>query len=151
LPKGGLRMKKRILVLLAAAAVAVAMFAVSGSAWGQDAELGNGDTNVGASAAGDPVIQPRAPKPGSKITDRFPTIKAKVFDRDRQLKKKHIKLKLDDNQISRDDFSYKQSKDLLRFTPDRRLRVDKHTVKITAGPKKDRATRSWSFTIKRNP
>jgi hypothetical protein len=145
--KGGLRMKKRILVMLAAAAVAVAMFALSGSAWGQDAELGNGDTSVGASAQGDPVIKPRKPKPGSNIFDPTPTIKAKVFDRDRQLKKKHIKLFLDDNQISREDFNYKRSKDLLKFAPDRRLRLGKHTVKITAGPKNDRATRSWSFKI----
>ncbi len=142
-------MKKRILVLLAAAAVAVAMFAVSGSAWGQDAELGNGDTSIGASAQGDPVIKPRKPKPGSNTTDRTPTIRAKVFDRDRQLKKKQIKLKLDDNQISRDDFRYDRNKDLLKFIPDRILRIGKHTVKITAGPKKDRTTRSWSFTIKR--
>jgi hypothetical protein len=139
-----------MIVLLAAAAVAVAMFAVSGSAWGQDAELGNGDTSVGASAQGDPVIKPRAPKPGDKITDRTPTIKAKVFDRGRQLKKKHIKLFLDRNRIDRSDFTYRASKDLLKFTPDESLSREKHTVKITAGPKGDRATRSWSFTIKRN-
>jgi hypothetical protein len=140
-----------MVVLLAAAAVAVAMLAASGSAWGQEAARGDGgDGGVVASAKGDPVIKPRAPKPGSKITDRTPTIKAKVFDRDRQLKKKHIKLRLDGDQISRQDFVYKQSKDLLKFTPDGRLSRDKHTVKITAGPKNDRATRSWSFTIKRN-
>ena len=98
LMKGASHEKKRILVLLAAAAVAVAMFAVSGSAWGQDAELGNGDAGVTA-PQGDPVIKPRKPKPGSNTTDRTPTIRAKVFDRDRQLKKKQIRLKLDDNQI----------------------------------------------------
>jgi hypothetical protein len=139
-----------MVVLLAAAAVAVAMLAVSGSAWGQVAAQADGG-GVEASAQGDPVIKPRAPKPGSKITDRTPTIKAKVFDRGGdQLKKKNIKLFLDRNRIDRSDFTYRASKDLLTFTPDERLSRDKHTVKITAGPKGDRATRSWSFTIKRN-
>jgi hypothetical protein len=148
-------MKKRILVVLAAAAVAGAMFAVSGSAWGQDAELGNGDTSVGASAQGDPVIQPRAPKPGSKITDRFPTIKAKVFDRDGddgrdgdELRKRDIKLKLDNDRIPKNDFSYSRRKELLKHTPENNLSLGKHTVKITAGPRGDRATRSWSFKIR---
>ena len=141
---------RKMVVLLAAASVAVAMLAASGSAWGQeDAVQGDSGTSIGTSDRGDPVIKPRNPKPGEKIMDRTPTIKAKVFDRDRQLKKKHIKLLLDRNRIDRSDFTYSARKDLLKFTPDEKLSREKHTVKITAGPKSDRATRSWSFTIKR--
>ena len=76
-------LSRRMVVLLAAAAVAVAMLAVSGSAWGQDAAQGGSDgTSVGVSDRGDPVIKPRDPRPGERIGDRTPTIKAKVFDRD---------------------------------------------------------------------
>jgi hypothetical protein len=142
-----------MVVLLAAAAVAVAMLAVSGSAWGQVAAQGDNGNTIGVSERGDPVIKPRAPKPGDKITDRTPTIKAKVFDRDggnnNKLKKNDIKLFLDRNKIDRSDFSYSTRKELLKFTPDETLAREKHTVKITAGPKNDRTTRSWSFTIKR--
>jgi hypothetical protein len=139
-----------MVVLFAAAAVAVAMLALSGSAWGQDAAQGYSGSGVGASDRGDPVITPRNPKPGERIDDRTPTIKAKVFDRgdgDR-LRKKDIKLKLDGDRIPRNDFSYSTRKELLKHTPENNLSRGKHTVKITAGPRGDRATRSWSFKIR---
>lgn len=137
-----------MVLLLAAAAVAVAMLAVSGSAWGQDAAQGDDGASFGVSDRGDPVIKPKSPKPGQKIDDRTPTIKAKVFDRDSNLTKKDIKLKLDNDRIPRNDFSYSARKDLLKHTPNEDLSRGKHTVKITAGPKGDRATRSWSFKIR---
>jgi hypothetical protein len=138
-----------MLVLLAAAAVAVAMLAVSGWAWGQAAAQGDGSGggSVGASDRGDPIIKPKQPRPGEKIQDRKPAIKAKVFDRDSRLTKKNIKLKLDNNRVRQQDFTYKTRKEILTHTPGRKLSLGKHTVKITAGPKGDRATRSWSFKI----
>ena len=140
---------RRMVVLLAAAAVAVAMLAVSGSASGQDAAQGGSDgTSVGVSDRGDPVIKPRDPRPGERIEDRRPTIKAKVFDRDSRLEKKDIKLKLDNDRVPKNDFSYSRRKELLKHTPENNLSLGKHTVKITAGPRGDRATRSWSFKIR---
>ena len=142
-------LSRRMVVLLAAAAVAVAMLAVSGSAWGQDAAQGGSDgTSVGVSDRGDPVIKPRDPRPGERIEDRRPTIKAKVFDRDSRLEKKDIKLKLDNDRVPKNDFSYSRRKELLKHTPENNLSLGKHTVKITAGPRGDRATRSWSFKIR---
>ena len=142
-------LSRRMVVLLAAAAVAVAMLAVSGSAWGQDAAQGGSDgTSVGVSDRGDPVIKPRDPRPGERIEDRTPTIKAKVFDRDSRLEKKDIKLKLDGDRVPKNDFSYSRRKELLKHTPENNLSLGKHTVKITAGPRGDRATRSWSFKIR---
>jgi hypothetical protein len=137
-----------MVVLLAAAAVAVTMLAVSGSAWGQDAAQGDSGSRFGVSAQGDPVIKPRDPRPGEKIEDRTPTIKAKVFDRGGdELRKQDIKLQLDNDRVKKQDFTYSRRKELLKYTPDENLSRDKHTVKITAGPRGDRATRSWSFKI----
>jgi hypothetical protein len=142
-------LSRRMVVLLAAAAVAVAMLAVSGSASGQDAAQGGSDgTSVGVSDRGDPVIKPRDPRPGERIEDRRPTIKAKVFDRDSRLEKKDIKLKLDGDRVPKNHFTYKTRKELLTHTPGENLSLGKHTVKITAGPRGDRATRSWSFKIR---
>ena len=145
---------RKIVVLLAAASVAVAMLAVSGSAWGQDAAQGDSGTSIGTSDRGDPVIKPRDPRPGEKVEDRTPTIKAKVFDRDgddgrdgNELSKQDIKLKVDGDRVKKKDFSYSRRKELLKHTPNEDLSLSKHTVKITAGPKGDRATRSWSFKI----
>jgi hypothetical protein len=143
----GAGLSRRLVVLLAAAAVAVAMLAVSASAWGQDAAQGDGGMSLGASDRGDPVIKPKQPKPGEKISDRTPAIKAKVFDRDSKLTKQDIKLKLDNNRVKQRDFTYKSRKEILTHTPGRKLSRGKHTVKITAGPKGDRATRTWSFKI----
>lgn len=151
-------LSRRMVVLLAAAAVAVAMLAVSGSAWGQgDAAQGDGESSIGASDRGDPVIKPRDPRPGEKVEDRTPTIKAKVFDRDgdngrndNELRKQDIKLKVDNDRVKQRDFSYSRRKELLKHTPDENLSLGKHTVKITAGPRGDRATRSWSFKIVRD-
>jgi hypothetical protein len=142
-------LSRRMVVLLAAAAVAVAMLAMSGSASGQDAGQGDGGNSVRVSAQGDPVIKPRDPRPGERIEDRTPTIKAKVFDRDGdELRKRDIKLRLDNDRIPKNDFSYSRRKELLKHTPENNLSLGKHTVKITAGPRGDRATRSWSFKIR---
>jgi hypothetical protein len=142
-------MKMKAILLLAM--MAVAMLAVSVSAWGQeDAAQGDGGGgSVGASAKGNPVIRPLNPEPGEKITDRTPTIRAKVFERGGgvQLRKKEIRLFLDGNRIDESDFTYRARTDLLTFTPDERLSLGKHTVRIVAGPKRDRTTRSWSFRI----
>jgi hypothetical protein len=135
------------MVLMAAAVVAAAMLAVCAAAWAQgttgQAAAGG---SVGVAGAGDPKITPKNPKPGEKISDRTPTIKAKVSDKDPELKKKDIKLWLDKDKIT--NFTYNEGKDLLKYTPKNNLSKDKHTVKIQAGPQGDRATRSWSFTIK---
>jgi hypothetical protein len=142
-------LSRRMVVLLAAAAVAVAVLAVSATAWGQEdaAQGGGGGMSVGASDRGDPIIKPKQPKPGEKITDRRPAIKAKVFDRDSKLTKQDIKLKLDNNRVKQRDFTYKTRNEILTHTPGKKLSRGKHTVKITAGPRNDRATRSWSFKI----
>jgi hypothetical protein len=148
-------MKMKVILLLAM--MAVAMLAVSVSAWGQeDAAQGDGGGgSVGVSDRGDPVIKPRAPKPGEKIEDRTPTIKARVFDRDSNLGRRNIRLLLDNRRV---DFSYSRGKDLLTYTPDENLSLGKHVVRIRAvqhrnlgsafmAQKAPRANSSWSFKI----
>jgi hypothetical protein len=158
-------MKMKAIVLLAM--MAVAMMAVSVSAWGQEdgAQGDGGGGSVGASERGDPVIKPLNPKPGEKITDRTPTIKARVFERGGQLAKRNILMFLDNHRVHlqcgdqiRRCFSYSRSKDLLTYTPDKNLSLRKHTVRIEAEPghnfgpgsigsRDPRAHRSWSFRI----
>ena len=107
-------------MLLAAAAVAVAMLAVSGSAWGQgDAAQGDGE-QYRCQRQGRPRHKAPRPRPGEKVEDRTPTIKAKVFDRDGdngrnddELRKQDIKLKVDNDRVKQRDFSYSRRKELL--------------------------------------
>jgi len=140
-------MGKRTMVLMATAAVALAMLAVAATAGAQEGTTGQAaGGGVGVAAAGDPKITPLNPEPGERIRDRTPTIKAKVSDKDRELKKRHIKLWLDGDRIN--NFTYRQGRDLLKYTPENKLSRDRHTVKIQAGPRGDRATRSWSFRIR---
>ena len=159
-------MKMKAIVLLAM--MAVAMMAVSASAWGQeDAAQGDGGGgSVGASDRGGIVIKPLFPKPDAEITDRTPTIKARVFNREGQMNKMNIKMFLDNHAIYRicsDQtprcFSYSGSTDLLTYTPERNLSLGKHTVRLTValhhnfGPgsigsaRDPRTNRSWSFRI----
>ena len=124
------------------AAAAMAMLAVSAAAWAQDTGQVSG---AGVKAKGDPIIKPLNPEPGETIKDRDPTIRARVFDRDRELRKGDIKLRLDGDRVK--DFTYRKADNLLVYTPDSNLSLGKHTVKIVAGPRNDRSSKSWSFRI----
>jgi hypothetical protein len=140
------------------AMMAVAMMAVSVSAWGQEdaAQADGSGGSVGASATGrgDPVIKPLNPKPGEKITDTTPRIKADVFHGASKVNKNGIRLWLDNHRIGPKKFFYSHhdpvtSNERLRFIPDENLSPGKHTVKITAVQHRDgdRTTRRWSFRI----
>jgi hypothetical protein len=163
---------RRVLVLLAATAMAAAMLAMAGMAWAQEeqtaqtsqeeqtaqttqeeVEVPDGDLGTTANRD-DPKIKPISPNPGSETFDRTPTIKAKVTDKDNndddnndnKLTKRDIKLYLDGDQER--DFSYRRSRGLLEFTPENNLSFGKHTVKVVVkAGQGEKAKEKWSFRV----
>jgi hypothetical protein len=146
-------MSRRVMVLLTATATAVAMLAVAGIGWAQEEETtapqegsDAGSTAVAPADRDDPKIRPLRPNPGSKTTDRTPTIEAKVTDNDHDLEKGDIKLYLDRDRVR--NFDYSRRREELEFTPNNRLSFGKHTVKVVAeAAQGEKATESWSFRV----
>jgi hypothetical protein len=150
-------MSRRLMVLLTATAAAVAMLAVAGIGWAQEEETtapqegsDAGSSAVAPADRDDPKIRPLRPNPGSKTTDRTPTIEAKVTDNDHDLEKRDIKLYLDGDRIS--NFDYSRNREVLEFTPRNQLSFEKYTVRVVAeAAQREKATESWSFTVVRRP
>ena len=137
------------MAVLVVAAVAALMMVRTGIAPAQEATALTQDDDGGieVTAKGDPTITPLRPDPGSRVKDRTPTIEAKISDKDRELGKGDIKLRIDGNKVR--DFTYYKGRNLLRHISDKNLSYGKHTVKVIAGPPSDRSTRSWSFRVVR--
>jgi hypothetical protein len=133
----------RVVVLLVAAAVAVAMLPMAGLAWAQEQT-----STIAPTDRDDPRIKPISPNPGSHTRDRTPTIKAKVTDNDHDLDKRDIKLYLDRDRIR--NFDYSRRRNVLEYTPNKRLSLGKHTVKVVAeAARGEKATEKWSFRVVR--
>jgi cytochrome c len=130
-------------VVVVAAAVAVAMLPMAGLAWAQEQT-----STIAPTDRDDPRIKPISPNPGSHTRDRTPTIKAKVTDNDHDLDKRDIKLYLDRDRIR--NFDYSRRRNVLEYTPNKRLSFGKHTVKVVAeAARGEKATEKWSFRVVR--
>ena len=139
-------MSRRLKVLLAGAAMAVATLAAVGMAWAQTAQPAASDDEVVTAAADDPRIRPISPNPGSETRDRTPTIKAKVTDNDHDLEKRDIRLFVDGDRVR--NFDYSRSRNVLDYTPNNNLSLGRHTVKVVAvAAQGEKATERWSFRI----
>lgn len=96
----------------------------------------------------EPQITPLNPKPGSRVRDRTPVIKARVWDSQTELTKSNIRFFLDGEE--KPSFTYDQTKDLLRYEVKRRLSYGRHKVKIVAEDGSgNRAVESWYFKVVR--
>ena len=88
-----------------------------------------------------------SPLPNSTTSDRTPTIKATVTDKETNLQKSNIKFFLDGQ--AKTGFTYSASTDRLSFTPASALKAGTHTVNIVATDAQGQSTtKSWSFTVK---
>jgi TolB protein len=95
-----------------------------------------------------PTITNMRPAPGSTTTDRTPTIAATVTDAQTNLAKSNITLTLDGATIPRTTYSYNQSTDRMSYTPQKKLSLGQHTVKVVARDASGLSTpKSWSFKI----
>lgn len=95
-----------------------------------------------------PAISGMSPKPGSKIRDTTPTVKAKVTDKLSNLQKGNVKLYVGSKQIRTSNYTYSSSTDTLTYNFPK-LGKGKKTVKVVAKDKAGNvAAKSWSFTIR---
>lgn len=76
-----------------------------------------------------PVIVPLSPEPRSTISDRSPVVKARVRDRETNLRKSNVSVSFD-GEFTR-DFEYDPSRNLLTYRPGR-LPDGRHKVKVYA-------------------
>ncbi len=92
---------------------------------------------------------PRISKVGPlrSVRSARPTLTARVADRDSEVRRRSIVLRLDGRRVS--GVRYDAGRGLVRWTPARRLAPGRHVVRLeardTAG---NRATRTWSFRIR---
>ncbi len=94
-----------------------------------------------------PTVTNLSPVPNSTTSDRTPTIKATVTDKETNLQKSNIKFFLDGQEKT--GFTYSASTDRLSFTPASALKAGTHTAKVVAtDPLSLSTTKSWSFTVK---
>jgi Tol biopolymer transport system component len=94
-----------------------------------------------------PTITCLRPAPGSTTTNRTPTISATVTDDQTNLALSNITLTLDGATIPRTAYSYNQSTDTMSYTPQKKLMLGQHTVKVDAQDGSGLSTtQSWSFT-----
>jgi dipeptidyl aminopeptidase/acylaminoacyl peptidase len=94
-----------------------------------------------------PTVTNLSPPPNSTTSDRTPTIKATVTDKETNLQKSNIKFFLDGQEKT--GFTYSASTDRLSFTPASALKAGTHTAKVVAtDPLSLSTTKSWSFTVK---
>jgi len=118
-------------MLLAGAALAATVLAMSGVAW---------------AAGGRPVITNPRPVPGSTIADTTPTVTAIVKDRKTNLRKTNIALYLDGRRIT--TFTYGTRTDRLVYRRTTPLAAGAHTVRITARDRdRNTTTKRWSFRV----
>ena len=93
----------------------------------------------------DPEITVLGPTPGSKISDRTPTVKATAADSGTDLSKADLRLWVDGKQV--EAFSYDRSNDRLSYTM-RKLDPGRHTVLVVARDEQGlSASRFWGFGV----
>jgi CSLREA domain-containing protein len=93
-----------------------------------------------------PEITPLSPKPGSRISDRTPRIRATVTDLETDLAVEDITLFVNDNE--KDSFSYDTALDELSYVSAKLKDGRKHTVRIEATDGRIISSESWSFRVK---
>lgn len=122
---------------------------------GRDNSYGNGLVNAAAAVRARqqqpkndrPMISDPRPKPGSKIKDRTPTIRAMVRDKKTDLKRSDIKLFVDGKDIR--SFEYNAKSNRLSYTPKGRLDTGRHSVRVAARDEKNlKSKRNWRFKIR---
>jgi dipeptidyl aminopeptidase/acylaminoacyl peptidase len=93
-----------------------------------------------------PTVTNLSPPPNSTTSDRTPTIKATVTDKETNLQKSNITFFLDGQ--AKTGFAYSASTDRLSFTPASALKAGTHTAKVLAtDPSGLSTTKSWSFKV----
>ena len=93
-----------------------------------------------------PTVTNLSPPPNSTTSDRTPTIKATVTDKETNLQKSNITFFLDGQ--AKTGFTYSASTDRLSFTPASAIKAGTHTAKVVATDASAKSTtKSWSFTI----
>ncbi len=93
-----------------------------------------------------PTITSLRPAPGSQITDRTPSIGAKVRDTQTELARSNISLFVDGQRIT--TFTYNQETDRLTYTPSSKLSLGQHTVRVTARDASSLSTtKGWGFKV----
>jgi Tol biopolymer transport system component len=93
-----------------------------------------------------PTVTNLSPPPNSTTSDRTPTIKATVTDKETNLQKSNIQLFLDGQ--AKTGFAYSASTDRLSFTPASALKAGTHTAKVVATDASGLSTtKSWSFKV----
>jgi hypothetical protein len=165
--------RTRVMVLLAATTMSVAMLAMASMAGAQqpqqpeettsatedgtttttttaEPDSSTDDSTSTAANRDDLKIKPISPKPGSETRDRTPLIKAKVTqdnnNDNNKLNKRDITLYVDGDKEG--DFTYRSGKGLLEFTPENNLSFGKHTVKVVVkGGQGQKEREKWSFRV----
>lgn len=93
-----------------------------------------------------PRITAPKPRPGSKIKNRKPTMRAVVRDSETDLKRSHISLFVDKR--NKKGFRYNRKTDMLTYAPPNKLATGRHSVKIVARDEQGRkTTKSWTFRV----
>lgn len=92
-----------------------------------------------------PEIRVLGPAPRSKISDRTPTVRAKVADSQTDLSKADVRLWVDGRPVKR--FSYERSRDRLSYTTPK-LDAGRHTVLLVARDEQGLSSnRFWGFRV----
>ena len=86
-----------------------------------------------------PTITSLRPTPGSIVSDRTPTIAARVRDAQSELLKLNITLTVDDVVILRASYTYDTATDRLAYTPVDRMSYGWHSVVVKATTRLDSA------------
>ena len=87
-------------------------------------------------------------RPTRAVSDRTPTVKAQVRDRDSRVRKGSIVLRLDGRRLS--GVTYVAARNLVRWTPKKQLAPGSHVVRLVARDALgNRTVRSWRFTVRR--
>lgn len=86
--------------------------------------------------------------PRRRTSDRTPTVRATVRDRDSRVRRRSVVLRLDGRRVT--GMTYAARRGQVRWTPNRRLAPGRHVVRLvardTAG---NRSVRTWRFTVRR--
>ena len=96
-----------------------------------------------------PTVKPVSPKPGAKVRDRTPAIKATVRDNHANLRKWNIRLFVAGKEIPRRNFKYNRKTDRLVHSS-RKLAPGKKNVRIVAVDRAgNKKVRPWHFKVAR--
>ena len=95
-----------------------------------------------------PTIIRLRPERGATVSSRRPIIAASVGDKQSNLFKSNILLRVDGVAIDQSRYSYDRPTNRLRFEPETDMSLGEHTVRIVAtDPQGLQKAKSWTFTI----